>query len=163
MHLLVNEGLWCMKFISRLSDISVYSRSTQCRLANKLGRGSSLQTTRQRILRVISKETLDNEGGDSKGQHNLALCGVCIEEFHNKWSYKNERRTKHDGMHMNVNWQENVCVGYFFYFNTYIVHTGPARQQHLNTDYIYSHNTDWLHENCSNKIILAHCVVNRTI
>ena len=28
---------------------------------------------------------------------------------------------------------------------------------------IYGHHTDWLHENCSKKMILAHFIVNRTI
>jgi len=33
----------------------------------------------------------------------------------------------------------------------------------LITDCIYGHFTDWRHENCSNKIILNHFVLNRTI
>ena len=40
--------------------------------------------------------------------------------------------------------------------------TGPARRQHQHRDCIYSQHTDGLHENCSNKIILAHFIVNRT-
>jgi hypothetical protein len=43
------------------------------------------------------------------------------------------------------------------------IHTGPARRQHQHTDCIYSHHIDWLHENCSNIMILAHFIVNRTI
>ena len=45
------------------------------------------------------------------------------------------------------------------------LHTGPARQKHRCKECIlvYSHHTDWLHENCSNKMILAHFIVNRTI
>ena len=32
-----------------------------------------------------------------------------------------------------------------------------------NTDCTYGHHTDWLHENCSNKMILVHFIVNRAI
>jgi hypothetical protein len=39
----------------------------------------------------------------------------------------------------------------------------PARQYHQQTDCIYGGHTVWLHENCSNKTILVHLIVNRTI
>jgi len=32
------------------------------------------------------------------------------------------------------------------------VRTGSARQQHQHTDCIYNHHTEWLNENCSNKM-----------
>ena len=42
------------------------------------------------------------------------------------------------------------------------VRTGPARQ-HLHTVCIHGHHTDWLLDNCSNVLILAHFIVNSTI
>jgi len=39
----------------------------------------------------------------------------------------------------------------------------PAQQQHQHTDCIYSQQTGGLHENCSNKMILAHFIINMTI
>jgi hypothetical protein len=41
--------------------------------------------------------------------------------------------------------------------------TSTTAASKLHTDSIYGPHTDLLHENCSNKIILAHCIVNRTI
>jgi len=38
--------------------------------------------------------------------------------------------------------------------------TGPARQTHQHTGCIYSQHTDGLHENCNNKMILAHFIIN---
>jgi len=48
------------------------------------------------------------------------------------------------------------------YFNTCTLH-GPARRRHQHTYCVYSHHTDGLHENCSNKMILDHFIINRRI
>jgi len=39
----------------------------------------------------------------------------------------------------------------------------PLTKSIFNTDCIYSHHTDGLHENCSKKMILAHIITNSTI
>jgi hypothetical protein len=45
---------------------------------------SSLQTVQQRILRVISKETLDNKGGYVKGLQTLALAMLTMQKLKKK-------------------------------------------------------------------------------
>jgi len=56
-----------------------------------------------------------------------------------------------------------VAVADFCLLGLYYFHIGPAQWLHQHTDCIYSQHTDWLHDNCSNIMILMYLIVNRTI
>jgi len=65
-------------------------------------------------------------------------------------------------LHTYINCIHTLHIRIHTYIHTYRATTTVASPYRLHTS-IYGHHTDWPHENCSNKMILAHFIVNRTI